>query len=222
MKPREQYDNVRNALIEDIEFITLHKQPNGWLPITASAIVYPDEDDIIEEFPMLEHCRILEFFGCGECCATTIESGDNDPYGLSEFLPENLITIWERYVQLAVEQSIWKENAISYLKENTEFSEEKIESLVSTQWKPEYTFSTNLQLIRQQEEKKELWIFSYPMNRFERNASDEEIINDYENNQDADSLVVKMTPQEFTALINDEMFNDMDNWVRVIELPLNR
>ncbi len=222
MKPREQYDNVRNALIEDIEFITLHKQPNGWLPITASAIVYPDKDDIIEEFPMLEHCRILEIFDCGECCATTIESGDNDPYGLSEFLPENLISIWERYVQLAVEQSIWKENAISYLKENTKFSEEKIESLVSTQWKPEYTFSTNLQLIRQQEEKKELWIFSFPIDRFERDASDEEIINDYENNKDAGSLVVKMTPQEFTALINDEMFNDMDNWVRVIELPMKR
>ncbi len=67
--------------------------------------------------------------------------------------------------------------------------------------------------------KKELWIFSYPIDRFERNASDEEIIKDYENNQNADSLVVKMTPQEFTALINDEMFNDMNNWVRAIEVP---
>lgn len=65
----------------------------------------------------------------------------------------------------------------------------------------------------------EIWIFSYPMDRFKRNASDEEIINDYDNNQDADSLVVKMTPLEFTALINDGMFNDIDNWVRAIELP---
>lgn len=28
-----------------------------------------------------------------------------------------------------------------------------------------------------------------------------------------------MTPLEFTARINDEMFNDQDNWVRAIEFP---
>ena len=35
-------------------------------------------------------------------------------------------------------------------------------------------------------------------------------------------LVEKMTPLEFTARINDEMFNDQDNWVRAIELPKHK
>ncbi len=222
MKPREQYDNVRNALIEDIEFITLHRQPEGWLSIKASAVVYPDIDDISDDRPTLSHCLVKEIFDTGECNAMTLVSEDDEPYGLNEFLSEDLLAIWEKYVRLAVEQSIWKENAIAYLKERTDFSDEKIENLVATQWNREYTFSANLQLIRQQEGKKELWIFSYPIDRFERNASDEEIVNDYENNKSTDSLVVKMTAQEFTASINDELFNDTDNWVRAIELPKHK
>jgi len=31
--------------------------------------------------------------------------------------------------------------------------------------------------------------------------------------------VEKMTPLEFTANINDECFDDRNNWVRAIELP---
>ncbi len=219
MKPRELYDNVRNALIENIEFVVRHRQPDGWLPIKASAVVYSDIDDNHDDGPMLGHCLVKEIFDDGECNARTLGSEEDEPYGLSEFLTENLITIWEKYVQLAVEQSIWKENAVAYLKEHTDFSDEKIDNLVITQWNPEYTFSTNLQLIRQQEGKMVLWIFSYPIDRFERNASDEEVVNDYETNPDAESVVVKMTPLEFTALINDEVFNDTDNWVRAIELP---
>lgn len=44
-----------------------------------------------------------------------------------------------------------------------------------------------------------------------------EIIVDYENNPA--TRVEKMTPLEFTANINDECFDDRNNWVRAIELP---
>ncbi len=219
MKPREQYDNMRNALIENIEFVVQHRQPDGWLPIKASAVVYSDIDDNSDDGPMLGHCFVKEIFDDGECNARTLGSEEDEPYGLSEFLTENLIAIWEKYVQLAVEQSIWKGNAVAYMKEHTEFAENKINALIDKHWCPEHTFTENLHSICQQESGKELWIFSYPIDRFNRNASDEEIVNDYENNRNADSLVVKMTPLEFTALINDEMFNDTDNWVRAIELP---
>ena len=43
------------------------------------------------------------------------------------------------------------------------------------------------------------------------------IIVDYENNPA--TRVEKMTPLEFTANINDECFDDRNNWVRAIELP---
>lgn len=51
----------------------------------------------------------------------------------------------------------------------------------------------------------ELWIFLYPIEDFDRDASDEDIIGDYENNPD--SSVDKMTLLEFAELINNDMFN---------------
>ena len=61
-------------------------------------------------------------------------------------------------------------------------------------------------------------LFSIRIRRtFQLVSTDKEIIFDYENNPHTE--VEKMTPLEFTARINDEMFNDQDNWVRAIELP---
>ncbi len=55
------------------------------------------------------------------------------------------------------------------------------------------------------------------MDYFERNALDEGIVSDYENNPC--TRVEKMTPLDFTAKINDDLFDDQDDWVRAIELP---
>lgn len=219
MNPRKENENLRNELIGNIEFVALHRQPQNWLPIKASVVVYLDIDDVPDDGPILHQCIIKEILDSGECNVITLESEDEESYELSEFPTEDLVSIWEKYANLSIKKAIWKRNAVEYLKENTEFSKDKIKELVDRQWNPLSTFTENLKAIRQQETRKKLWIFSYPMNRFERNASDEEIVCDYENHKDAESLVVKMTPQEFTALINDEMFNDTDNWVRAIELP---
>ncbi len=218
MNPRKENENLRNELIENIEFVALHRKPKNWLPIKASVVVYLNIDDVPDDGPILNQCIIKEILDGGECNVITSESEDEESYELSEFPTEDLVSIWEKYTSLSIKKAIWKRNAVEYLKENTEFSKDKIKELVDRQWNPLSTFTENLKAIRQQEARKELWIFSYPMNRFERNASDEEIVSDYENHKDAESLVVKMTPLEFTALINDDMFNDTDNWVRAIEL----
>ena len=62
-----------------------------------------------------------------------------------------------------------------------------------------------------------VWIFSFPLDEFERDVPAGKIIVDYENNPA--TRVEKMTPLEFTANINDECFDDRNNWVRAIELP---
>ncbi|KAA6302802.1 MAG: hypothetical protein EZS26_000972 [Candidatus Ordinivivax streblomastigis] len=59
---------------------------------------------------------------------------------------------------------------------------------------------------------KELAVFLYPVESFERNATDEEIISGWE-----DGSVEKLTPDEFAAMINDEGFNGSADWVRFIE-----
>ena len=68
------------------------------------------------------------------------------------------------------------------------------------------------------------------MSRLDCNATDAEIISDYENNSDMDFPTRAMTPAEFAeriglkqnsiALIDDEGFDDLHYWVRAIEVPI--
>lgn len=141
---KEQYENMRYKLIDNIEFVALHCQPEGWLPVKASALVFPDYGDSEDDNPMLEHCMIQEIFDSGECHAITLGSNEDNPYGLSEFLTESLLAIWEKYVRLSVEQSIWKENARAYLKEYTELSSDKIEAHLDKHWDTNLLFTENL------------------------------------------------------------------------------
>ena len=54
------------------------------------------------------------------------------------------------------------------------------------------------------------------MSRLDCNATDAEIISDYENNSDMDFPTRAMTPAEFAERINDEGFDDLHYWVRAI------
>lgn len=65
---------------------------------------------------------------------------------------------------------------------------------------------------------KELFAFLYPVERFDRNATDEEIVTDYNNIDSPEPEVEKLTPDEFAEKINDEFFNDQGNWVRFIKM----
>jgi len=56
------------------------------------------------------------------------------------------------------------------------------------------------------------YIYVYPNDKFERNADNESIIRAWKEGE-AD----RYTPELFAELINDEAFNDSNNWVRVIE-----
>ncbi|MDR2475970.1 MAG: hypothetical protein LBD45_08950 [Bacteroidales bacterium] len=65
-----------------------------------------------------------------------------------------------------------------------------------------------------EQENKTLYAFLYPVEHFERNATDSEIISGWE---DQETGVKKLTPDELAAQINDEDFNDTNFWVRFIE-----
>jgi hypothetical protein len=58
----------------------------------------------------------------------------------------------------------------------------------------------------------ELSVFLYPLEHFERNVTDDEILSGW-----ADGYVEKYTPDEFAELINDESFADREYWVRFIK-----
>jgi hypothetical protein len=61
--------------------------------------------------------------------------------------------------------------------------------------------------------KKELFAFLYPLEHFNRNATDNEIISGW-----IDDYVERLTLDEFAERINDESFNEHTDWVRFIEV----
>ena len=136
---------------------------------------------------------------------------------LHEINMDWLVTVWERYLELCVEQDIWKGNAVAFLKDRTGKPEEEIISFVETSWDKCQAYTDNLKAFLGEDKDREIWIFSFPLDEFERDVPAGKIIVDYENNPA--TRVEKMTPLEFTANINDECFDDRNNWVRAIELP---
>lgn len=59
-------------------------------------------------------------------------------------------------------------------------------------------------------------VYAYPVSRFSCDASDEDIISDYMNNSNDEDPVRKYTIEEFLSYINDECFNDLGYWVRLL------
>ncbi len=59
-------------------------------------------------------------------------------------------------------------------------------------------------------------VYAYPVSRFSRDVSDEDIISDYVNNFNDEDPVRKYTIEEFLSYINDECFDDLGYWVRLL------
>ena len=70
--------------------------------------------------------------------------------------------------------------------------------------------------IKEEQFAKTLCVFLYPTERFERNATDEEIIADYQTDEGADPCVEKCTPDEFAAMLNDGEFISLNLYTRFI------
>ncbi|MBO7189271.1 MAG: hypothetical protein J6V55_01650, partial [Alistipes sp.] len=152
-------------------------------------------------------------------CMREIGTATDEPYGVSEIINKSLIEVCEKYTHICHKE--WRRNAIAYLKANTKAPESIIEAFVDTQWNKEELFADNLKTFNEcvgNTEEKDLWIFTYSIDHFDRDILDEFIV-DWYNRSDNDGRVRKMTVDEFLSLLNDEMFDDVHNWVRAIELP---
>ena len=218
MKPREQERELQRKLVDSIMFVATNHQPQDWLPMKVTVIEYP-EDENGEEQQRLAECMLKEIFESEECCMREIGTATDEPYGVSEIINKSLIEVWEKYTNICHKE--WRRNAIAYLKANTKAPESIIDAFVDTQWNREELFADNLKIFNKcagHTEEKELWIFTYSIDHFDRDILDEFIV-DWYNRSDNDGRVRKMTVDEFLSLLNDEMFDDVHNWVRAIELP---
>lgn len=61
-----------------------------------------------------------------------------------------------------------------------------------------------------------LYAFVWHFQHMERNVSDEEILKAWKLQNDEKYRVAKFTPEEFAEYINEDRYNDMENYVRFI------
>ena len=192
MRLQEKQKELEQEIIANLRAIP--RMPEGLLPHT----VYAEEGEDADRHgvPVYTAYKLEEIRPDGSCVLYNPDSRVRFPCRhLHEINIDWLITVWERYLELCVEQDIWKQNAATFLKDSTGKADGDIACFVDSGWDRCVAYTDNLK----------------------RDAPAGEIISDYENNRHTE--VEKMTPLEFTARINDEAFNDQDNWVRAIELP---
>ncbi|MCS2382917.1 hypothetical protein NXY25_03885 [Bacteroides thetaiotaomicron] len=85
-----------------------------------------------------------------------------------------LVTVWERYLELCAGQKLWKQNAAAFLKESTDKTEAEISAFVDSGWDRCSAYTDNLKRFLGKDEAKEVWVFSFPMDDFGRDAPDKE------------------------------------------------
>lgn len=140
--------------------------------------------------PEYYHCT-LEAINPNErtCTLFNRPTGERDSdWQLSAINIDWLDTLWKRYR----EQKTDVDPELLYLAENDNCEEQK-------------------------QRPGEIFAFVFPASRLKRNATDAEILADYENNQEEEELTVKFTPDEFAAYCNDGFFNDLEQSVRCIQ-----
>ena len=195
MRIQEKQKALEQEVIANL--CAIPKMPENMLPHTVY-VEEEGEDGYGHGIPVYTMYRLEEIRTDGSCTLYNAESR-------------------ERYLELCVEQDIWKGNAVAFLKDRTGKPEEEIISFVETSWDKCQAYTDNLKAFLGEDKDREIWIFSFPLDEFERDVPAGKIIVDYENNPA--TRVEKMIPLEFTANINDECFDDRNNWVRAIELP---
>ncbi len=215
MRLQKKQEELEREIIANL--CAIPKMPEELLPHT----VYVEEEGEDAEhhgIPVCTAYKLEDIRPDGSCVLYNPDSGERFPCRhLYEVNIDWLVTVWERYLELCVEQDLWKRNATAFLKGRTGKTDTEITDFVESGWDRCAAYTDNLKRFLGEEGGREVWVFSFPMEDFERDAPDRGIVSDYRDNPH--SRVEKMTPLEFTARINDDMFNDRGNWVRAIELP---
>lgn len=183
MTPQEQVKALKEKLIADL--CRTDERPEDWLPHT----VYVEEigeDEELGEVPVYTRYTLEDYNTDGNCTFRNME-GEYRTGHLYEICTDWLIILWDRYMELCIDQNMWKDRAIHILEHETDASLPDILEFIEEHWQNCAPDEENIAQFREwiapekvQIEKKELYAFVWPCVLMERNVSDQEILEAYE------------------------------------------
>ncbi|BBL00449.1 hypothetical protein A3BBH6_06850 [Alistipes onderdonkii subsp. vulgaris] len=234
--PRTQIEKISEKLIVDL--CRTDEHPDDWLPHTVY-VEEVGEDEKLGDIPVYTRYTLEDFKQDGSCTLCDTEGVCRSGH-LKEICIDWLSILRDRYLELCVEQGLWRERAIRILEQESDASLPDILEFVGEHWQNLASDEENIEAFRRwiapaasQVLPKELFAFVWPFELMLRNATDEQILAAYENgpsrslregddvwDEDDDTLyeVRKLTPDELAAEINDSDCAFGQCYVRFIEV----
>ena len=132
MRLQEKQKELEQEIIANLRAIP--RMPEGLLPHTVYA-EEEGEDADRHGIPVYTAYKLEEIHPDGSCVLYNSDSRERFPYRhLHEINIDWLVTVWERYLELCVEQEIWKQNAAAFLKDSTGKADGDIACFVESGW----------------------------------------------------------------------------------------
>ena len=224
MTPQEQEKNLSQNIIDSLSQIT--ERPDGWLP----HIVYVEEEG---DYPVYTMYKLEEIRQDGSCVLFNPQSKERfNNRHLDEINIDWLITLWNWYVDLSIEQKIWKDRAVEVLLQNSDAGEMRIREFVDEHWQNLLLDKDNIEAFNEwlsagEPTKSSQYAFVWSCRLFGRNVSETQLIEAWQNGpsrsviDDEDTTeyeVERLTLDELAERINDECFNDNENYIRFIQM----
>lgn len=141
MTPQEQAKSLTDKIIANL--CRTSKRPNGWLP----HIVYVEEEG---DYPVYNRYELIDYAPDGSCTLYNprTDSREND-FHLNEINIDWLITLWNRHIELCIEQGMWKDRAIEILQKETSAGEMTIRKFVEEHWQNLLLDEDNIKAFKQ-------------------------------------------------------------------------
>lgn len=214
----KRFNQLQTDIIANITAIT--DRPDGWLPHTVF-VEEEGEDRNEAGTPVYKEYKLIDFQPDGSCTLRDTTTGEDETdRHLSEINIDWLMTLYGYYQDLSEECEALGTNPYNNPLEHSLRLLLDVACLEIARFEESETYSQCVKALASSDGKfrgKELSVFLYPLDRFERNATNEKIIADWESEEEHDIPTRKLTPDEFASECNDEMFADQVYWIRFIK-----
>lgn len=144
MTPQEQLKQLTEKIVATLCRIT--EYPDYWLPHSVWVEEVGDTGD-----PTYRHYMLEKIRPDGTCDLHNPDTGklEHDDCHLSEINIDWLVTVWNRYIELSIDQGMWKDHAVEVLQEHFDVAEMTIREFVEEHWQNLLLDEDNIKAFKQ-------------------------------------------------------------------------